>query len=69
MSLKNHKGTAILSSLLIGLAGLTFYTICQFQATPGFLTTPNSLNMIFVLIFLTMVIALLAIINYMPKNN
>jgi len=69
MSEKNHKGIAVLSTLLTGLVGLIFYTIYQFQLAPSFLSNPNSLNMIFVLVFSIIVIGSLGILYYLPKNN
>ncbi|MFX1449989.1 MAG: hypothetical protein ACFFCM_04040 [Promethearchaeota archaeon] len=70
MSLKNHhKSVFVFATLISGMIGLTFYNICQLNMTPSFLVPPNSLNILFVLVFFTLILISIAVIYYMPRDK
>ncbi|MFX0134968.1 MAG: hypothetical protein ACFFDN_15110 [Candidatus Hodarchaeota archaeon] len=70
LSLKNHqKSVFVFTTLIGGLIGLIFYNIWQLNMTPSFLVPPNSLNVMFVLVFFTVILVSIAIIYYMPRDN
>ena len=69
MAVKNQKLKDIASfcTLLGGLGGFTFFTILQYKAVPSFLANPDSLNVIFILFFMTLAVTFSGILYFMQK--
>ncbi len=56
-------------TLIGGMIGLVFYNFCQLSMTPSYLVPPNALNVMFVLVFFTIILILMAVIYYMPRDH
>ena len=56
-------------TLIGGMIGLIFYNFYQLNMTPSYLVPPNSLNMMFALVFFTLIFIFMAVIYYMPRDR
>lgn len=69
VSLKNHKGLIIFSSLLGAIIVLIIYSLFHFNTSFTVMGSPNSFNMLFLLIILAFIIIEFAFIYYWPKRS